>query len=258
MNSRRMMVAITITFLLMIFSLIVLFASPIIIYSDSVFNALFKGTFFQIALSLFIVSIVFFSKNRYLLTASIKPGDLLWCIFPFSIALLNFPLSSLILGEAAIVYAEFIPLLLLYSLSGALAEELVFRVLMGTYFFNYIKQKKNAFIYTVLLTSILFALWHFVNLIYPYGILNALIHAGYFFLIGIVLAFTYYKIKNIWFTSLIHFFFRFGSTLIIYLGVGNIHDTAFWILSTTIWVIMGSIIIIKLIITNIKNNRYLY
>ena len=258
MKNVRMNLAIIITFVLMVFSLVVTFYPYIIFIDIPVFNGLFKGTLLHIAISIFLITIIFFSKNRYLLKISIKPIDLLWCIFPFSIALLNFPISSLLLGEAVIVNTEYIPLLILYCFSVALTEELVFRVLLCSYFFNYIKQRKNAFIYTVLLTSFLFALWHFVTLAFTHGALNAFIHALYFFLIGLVMSFTYYKVKNIWITVLIHFFFRFGSMLIYYLGIGTIHDTAFWVLSTTIWVIMASIIFVKLIIINIKNNRYSY
>lgn len=174
--------------------------------------------------------------------------NLLWCVSPLLVTVVNFPFSALILGTAQITRAEFLWLFIIKCLLIGLSEELLFRGIIFHSLSDYFKKKGRSCFLPVLLSSVIFALFHFINLFDGAGILPVLQQVGYSFLIGAMLAIVLLKTKNIWLCIFLHALFDFGGFIVADLGTGNPQDLTFWILT----VVVGVLCTIQMIITLIK------
>lgn len=162
---------------------------------------------------------------------------LLWCIPPFAVTVVNFPFSALVGGTAGITRPDLIGLFLLKCFLIGLSEELLFRgIVFGVLNEAFVAKRRSAF-FPVLLSSAIFALFHFINLLDGAGILPVLQQVGYSFLIGAMLAVVLVKTKNLWLCVLLHALFDVGGCFLSDIGIGSPHDTVFWILTVSIGVL---------------------
>ena len=156
---------------------------------------------------------------------------LLWCLPCFMVALINFPISALISGKAEVIRTDLLGLYAVYVISIALLEELIFRGVLFLIVSDYMRGKRYQYLWTALICSAVFSLFHLTNLFEGMGIGDVLLQCLYTFLIGGMLIITMLKTKNIWLCVIIHALFDFGGLLIVRLGIGNPWDTIFWILT---------------------------
>ena len=208
-----------------------------------------------IGLSVFLICLSLLTRQTYLLRFPHKsfPRALAWSIPCFLVAIVNFPFYALIAGTAVVERASLVPLFLFMCVLVGVSEELMFRGIIHDFIKQKLRGKKNGYLYAVLLSAAVFALWHFVNLIYGAGIVDTLLQVGYSFLIGAMLAVTYDKNRNIWLCVFIHALFDFGGMLVEYLGKGNVHDTLFWVLTS----VFGVLCAIHIILNALKLNKRL-
>ena len=133
--------------------------------------------------------------------------------------------------------AELIGLFLLKCLLIGLSEELLFRGIIFYTLSDYFKRKGFSCFLPVLLSSVIFALFHFINLFDGAGILAVLQQAGYSFLIGAMLAVVLKKTNNLAACVFLHALFDLGGFFVSDLGTGDPQDLTFWILTAVVGVL---------------------
>lgn len=200
---------------------------------DSLLNAVIPRFF----ISIFLLVLVLEIFPSCLSCKRISFKNLIWCIPPLLVALVNFPFSALILGTAQVTRAELIGLFLLKCLLIGLSEELLFRGIIFYTLSDYFKRKGFSCFLPVLLSSVIFALFHFINLFDGAGILAVLQQAGYSFLIGAMLAVVLKKTNNLAACVFLHALFDLGGFFVSDLGTGDPQDLTFWILTAVVGVL---------------------
>lgn len=235
----------------------VVFSIPEIrLLPDERANVLLTGALSRACFTAFFICLLFLFGQTYLLHFPRKsfPKALLWSIPCFLVAIVNFPFSALITGSATVERAELIPLFALLCVCIGLSEELTFRGIVHDFIKRKLAGKKNGYIFSVLISSAVFGLWHLLNLAYGAGVGATFLQVGYSFLIGAMLAVTYDKTRNIWLCAFIHALFDFGGMLVDYLGRGNVHDLVFWILTA----VFGVMCAVHIIVNALKLNKKPY
>ncbi len=171
----------------------------------------------------------------------------LWLLPPLLVALVNFPFSALIGGEAVITRGDLWWLFAINCILIGLTEEWLFRGILLDCFLGVAEEKKKSCFLPVLFSSASFALFHLLNLFEGAGIGDVLLQTGYSFLIGAMLAVVFCKTKNLWLCIFLHVLFDVGGLLISDIGAGNPQDTVFWVLTAVIGVLCAVHIIFTLV-----------
>lgn len=222
------------------------YAPPVI--DDGTLESLFHAVIPRFFISVFLLVLVAEIFPELLAFKAISSKTLLWCVLPLLVTLVNFPFSALILGTAKVTRAELIWLFLIKCLLIGLSEELLFRGIIFYSLADHFKKNGRSCFWPVLSSSVIFALFHFINLFDGAGILAVLQQVGYSFLIGAMLAVVLLKTKNVWLCILLHALFDFGGFFVSDLGTGNPQDLTFWILT----IVVGILCTAQMIITLIK------
>ena len=205
---------------------------PIQVLEDSLANKLLTGFIARIGLSLLFCWMLYqYGGRKYMVFTRQFFRYLLWALPCFMVAFINFPISALISGKAEVVRTDLLGLYALYVISVAILEELIFRGVLLLLVSDFMRGKRYQYLFTALICSAIFSLFHLTNLFEGMGIGDVLLQCLYTFLIGGMLTITMLKTKNIWLCILIHALFDFGGLLIVHLGIGNPWDTLFWILT---------------------------
>lgn len=173
---------------------------------------------------------------------------LLWCLLPLLVAVVNFPFSALIGGRAHVVRTELLWLFSIKCLLIGVSEEVLFRGIVFQALLDCFDKKKRNCFFPVLLSSVIFALFHFINLFDGAGILSVLQQAGYSFLIGAMLAVVLLQTKNLWLCVFLHTLFDFGGLMVFDLGIGDPQDLVFWILT----IVVGALCAAQIVLTLVK------
>ena len=223
-------------------------AVPVTIFSDALANKLICGFLSRFGMSLLFIWLLWqFGGRKYLLFDGSFFKSLVWALPCFMVAFINFPYSALISGGSSIDRLELLGLYALYILGISLLEELIFRGIAIVIISDFFKGKKHAPLFTALISSAVFSLFHLTNLFIGADIGSTMLQCLYTFLIGGMLSVAMLKTKNIWLCTLIHFIFDFGGLLIIEIGLGNPWDTIFWILTIVGGVLCAGHILVTLL-----------
>ena len=228
------------------FAVAVVFSIPELpLLGEETANTLLLGVLARIGFSAFFICLIILCGQSYLLQFPAKslPHALLWSLPCLLVAIGNFPFSALFTGDAVVEQAALIPLFALLCILIGISEELIFRGVVHDFCKRKLKTKKNGYILSVLVSSAVFGLWHLVNLLYGAGFGAAMLQVGYSFLIGAMLAVTFDRTKNLWLCAFIPALFDFGGLLVDYLGRGNVHDTAFWIVTAILGVLCAAYVL---------------
>ena len=214
-------------------------------------NKLLCGAIARIGLSLLFGWMLYqYGGKKFMIFDRKFPKYLLWSLPCFMVAIVNFPFSMLISGKATINQIDLLGLYILYIFSIALLEELIFRGVLLLLVSDYLRGKKLQYVWTALICSLVFSLFHLTNLFSGMGIADVLLQCLYTFLIGGMLAITMLKTHNIWLCVLIHAIFDFGGMIIYTIGytpTGETWDTLFWILTCVGGVLCAGHVIYSLI-----------
>ena len=160
-------------------------------------------------------------------------------LFPaFVIALNNFPWIGLLSGSVRVDRPEWIWLLALDALFIGAFEELAFRGALLPILLKRFGRTKKGFLWTVILSSAIFGLFHLLNLLEGAGIGATLLQVGYSFLIGGMCAIVYLKTGDLIACILIHGVYDLGGSLVPMLGSGEL-----WDLPTVILTVLLSVIV---------------
>lgn len=129
-------------------------------------------------------------------------GFILGGIF-IALAFMAFNLTGQIEVKEAPLNLRELGIVSVFLFIAALSEELMFR----GYFMNMMEKYLNRF-WTIILSSILFSLFHIFN---PNLSLVAMLEI---FSAGVVMAYAYAQTKNIWFVTVLHFSWNYAQTLL--------------------------------------------
>lgn len=161
----------------------------------------------------------------------------LWLLPCLAVALVNFPYSALISGQAQITRSDLIWLFILKCLLIALSEEMLFRGIALGFLGEFLGERKHKYVLTVVISSAVFALFHLLNLFEGAGIGATLLQTGYTFLTGMMFASVTLRTGNIWAAVALHCIFDIGGLIIGDIGSGPFQDAIFWILTAVAAVI---------------------
>lgn len=257
MKKNKIDIPLIIIFLVAVTALVLSLVPQVVFIADEEMNKVLKDAITRLCFGDLFFYLIITSKWIDQLKFHFDIRALLWSIPVILVALVNFPYSSLILGTSRIIKPEFAGVLVFYCLSVSLLEELFFRVLLFSFITEKLKNNKHHYLLTIIITSVIFGLWHLVNLVTGAPIIATLMQVGYTFLIGCMLCVTFTVTKNIWFCILVHSVFDLGGFIITMLGEGDFQDMWFWILTITMMVICGVWILITTLKINKKENENL-
>lgn len=195
---------------------------------------------------------LFLLLNIYLEHDILKPKyafsrRALWALPCLIVAINNLPSVALLRGDAKISGGALdIILFALECLFVSLFEELAFR---GVAFLSILKmrQGKKWLFASIIISSVVFGLFHMVNLIYGAGFGETALQMGYSALVGAMCAFALYKTGSIWICVLIHSVYNFCGQIVPRLGDGEMLNAPQIIITVIISVICAIYIVLSLI-----------
>ncbi len=260
-NKRRLCIAISLTgivllLLIEIFGVEFLFGES---FSDTLIYLV------EMTLTRFIGGIIFLSMLINLEYRVLNPSkapflkNLLLCLPPFLIALNNFPISSILRGNAVIDGSPaMIFLLLAECLCIGFFEEMAFR---GVIFLGILKKERHsrtrAFV-AIVLSSVIFGLVHLVNIFQGSSPSAVLLQIGYSSLIGAMCAVMLLKTGNIWLSVIVHGLFNFCGAIVPTFGHGEIWDTFTVIFTFVLSVAVTVYVVVLFLKTDMKKTDELY
>lgn len=220
-----------------------------IISDDYEANKLLTSVIYHLVIGALLLWLIYLVGNTpYISWKGTTFKKLLWCLPCLLVAIVNFPFASLITGEMSITRMDLMWLYIIYVISIALIEEIVFRGILLYLCLDYLRNAKYKYFFAALITTAIFALFHLTNLFVGMGILDVLLQVGYTFLIGGMFAVMMLKTNNVWLCVIIHALFDFGGLLSMEIADGNPWDNqVFWILTIVCGILCAGHIIVSLI-----------
>jgi hypothetical protein len=239
---------ITLIFLLLCVTAVVVCSLPSVTFSsDATADELIKETCPRLAVTAFLLFLLYFFDRAVPLPSMQNFGkDLLWCLPCFAVAVVNFPFSALISGEATVTRTDLLWLFAVKCLSVGAMEELFFRGLLVPLLQKKYSPRRYGVLYAVILSAAIFSLMHLVNLFFGASAGDTALQLGYTFLLGCMFAVMFVKTKNIWLSVAVHTVFDFGGGIVTELGSGEFQDTVFWILTAVFGVLCTVYILLYL------------
>lgn len=165
-----------------------------------------------------------------------KKGDLLFFLPAVLIALNNFPWLSLATGSAHLQGSASVWLLLIQVLGVGIMEELAFRGILLPFLLERLGRTKKGMWISILLSSTIFGVIHFANLIEAPNVAAVLMQVGYSTLLGGLCAALFLGTGNIWYCIAVHVEFNFGGGINTYFTEGTV-----WNLPTVLCTVLVSI-----------------
>ncbi len=180
------------------------------------------NTLLRLSISLFFIFLLI-KENYKSLFKFDKKAKILFIIFPaLLISINNFPISAYF-NKRASLNGGFYQVILFFieSFSVGLLEELLFRGIVIALLGQLLKEGKNKVIYLLILSSVIFSLFHLANLIDGAVVGDVLLQLGYTFLLGLLWGLIYIKTNNLWLVIILHSLYNFFGEVMFYLGTVN-------------------------------------
>ena len=223
--------------------------------TDPIVNSMLGKMIYQLSIGALFIWLIYIMGDRgYLLLNKTTKKKLLWIIPCLVVCLVNFPWSGVFSGNVTITATGYIALYAVYVFSIALVEELVFRGVLLNIVFQYVRRTKLPYLFSVLISSAIFAAFHLFNLFLDESLESILLQMSYTFLIGCMFAVVHIKMGSVWYCVILHALFNFGGMLTIFLASGNPWDTVFWVLTIVFGLLCAGHIVVTLI--NMERNKY--
>ncbi|RJX25524.1 MAG: CPBP family intramembrane metalloprotease [Acholeplasma sp.] len=135
------------------------------------------------------------------------------------IAINNFPIISFLDGRAQLTEPNYrVVLFLIECFSIGFLEELIFRGILLLFLFQAFSHIKYRVFITILISSLVFGLFHITNVFEGAPLSSTILQIGYSFLMGILWASIYMKTGNLWFSMVLHALYNFFGQVMFYLG----------------------------------------
>lgn len=222
-------------------------------------NAKINESFFVI-LTRFIGAALFFVLIKYLSYDILNPKyacgkAALYSLPCFAVAINNLPYVALISGDATVnAGAAELIFFAVECVLVAIFEEFAFR---GVLFYSLLKKcdSRRKVIGAIVISSVIFGLFHLVNLIYSADAGGVLLQVGYSTLIGAMCAFVLFKTSSVWLCAAIHAIYNFCGQIVPRLGGGNMLNLPQIIITVIISVFCAIYIILSILKTDVSPDK---
>lgn len=151
-----------------------------------------------------------------------KVGHLLFLLPALLVACNNFPWLALASGSAKLERIELLGWLILQVLAVGVMEELAFRGILLPLLLERLGKTKKGMWLSILLSSAIFGLIHFANLIETPNLSATLMQVGYSALLGALCAILLLGTGNLWYCVAVHTIYNFGGGVTAYLIQGKV------------------------------------
>lgn len=175
----------------------------------------------------------------------------LYVVVPgFIIAFNNLPIVAYLEGRAVMTESLNVFLLfVLFCLSIGVFEEVVFRGLILTVLLQRLPETKQGILIAIVLSSVIFGVIHFVNLVAGASPFDTLLQMGYSFLMGMLWAVVYLKTKNLWMAVLLHALYNMAGLVFVQIGSVYGRYDVLTIITTVLIGLVGAYYYFKLYLT---------
>ena len=227
-----------------------------VLTNDLVVNLMLGRTIYQLSIGALFIWLIYIMGNRsYLFLNKTTKKKLLWCLPCLITCLVNFPWSGVFSGNITVYMSGYVALYAVFVFSTALVEELVFRGVLLNIVFQYMRRSKLPYVFSVLISSGIFAAFHLFNLFEGASIEGVLLQMVYTFLIGCMFAVIQIKMGSVWYCVILHALFNFGGMFTQFgFAFGDPWDVVFWILTIVFGLLSAGHIIVTLI--NMERHKY--
>lgn len=227
----------------------VIFSMDITLSEDETVNALLIATIPRLVTSVFLIVAIIQAGYHSMLHPKLSswPHAMLWSIPCLLVALANFPFTALLSGEAVVERTDLLWLFLIECLSIGLMEELFFRGLIFPFILEKLQDRKHGILVSVVLSGLIFGLWHLTNLFTGAGVAETLMQVVYTFLMGCMWSIAILKTDNMWLGVFTHTLFDVGGMLVTQLGSGSFQDMWFWLFTVVFGVLCALHVVFTLV-----------
>ncbi|MBR0236292.1 MAG: CPBP family intramembrane metalloprotease [Clostridia bacterium] len=215
-------------------------------FDDAEINRSFQAIISRaVGAALFILIAIYLGYDIFGLKKAINKKALfaLPCLI---VALNNLPYVALMRGDAMITGAPAeIYFFILECIFVALFEEVAFR---GVLYLTLQKGRttRRGLFFSVIVSSVVFGLFHLINLFYGASIGQTALQVGYSFLVGCMCAFVLIKTGSIWYCVIIHAIYNFCGQIVSRLGAGEMLNAPQIIITVIISLLCAIYIVIIL------------
>lgn len=222
-----------------------------IFIADGLVSKLLAETVIRIALS--VVAVVFIFKYGFQNALKGKFGIVaIFMVVPaLLVAVNNFPIIGVATGGVRVT-SDPIRLItyIFFCIAIGFYEELVFRGLVFPLCYLLFKNCKQSVFWTVAVSSAVFGLTHFINLLGGAGISATVLQTGYSFLIGAMCAISLLITGNVFTAVVLHTVYDVGGLLLTYVANGNQWDT----ITVIITAVLGTIVAVYMTVVCFKTS----
>ena len=200
-------------------------------YGNVFYEILIRG----IGIAVFLTLIIMLNMGNILLPSKGRKLDEFLFLIPcFAIAINNFPIISILSGDAYISFeAMGIGMYALECLFVGGFEELAFRGFVFLLVLERMKKNTKGAFLAILISSVLFGAVHIVNLFAGADPVSVLLQIGYSSLIGALTSVVLIKTRNLWYCIVLHSLYNFCGGIVSSFG-GGIIWTASEVLVTVV------------------------
>lgn len=226
---------------------------PLSLSENEKLNGLVKNLILQLATLILLLYIA--KKCGFSDILKVKKGKTpaVLVIFSFLVAIANFPFYSLLTNKAEITDFSILPLFILSCLVTALEEELFFRGIIYSMIKEKLAKRKNQIIETVVLSSLIFSLFHLFNLLSG-NIGFVLLQVFYTFFLGCLLATLKESTNCVYIGVFVHALFNFCGGILDYAGSGEYFTLPLVLTVVTIAIVTGVLTLCQLLKLNKKTD----
>lgn len=227
--------------------------------ADKLTVDLLSETVIRIILS--VIAFIFIHKYGFdkALKGRISGVGILMVLPALAVAVNNFPIIGVINGNVAINANSLqIAVYVLFCVSIGFYEELIFRGLIFPLCYYAVRKFKYNVFWAVAISSAVFGLTHFINLLAGAGFGATLLQTGYSFLIGAMCALSLLITENIFTAIILHAVYDVGGLMVSRIAFGNQWDIATIIITAVLGVAVAIYMVIICLKTKSSKIENLY
>ena len=215
-------------------------------YGNEFYEILIRG----IGIVVFCTLIIMLNMGKILLPSkNRKLCEILFLLPCFLIAINNFPIASILSGDAYISFdAVDICVYAIKCLFVGGFEELAFRGFVFLLILERMKKNTKGALLSIFISSVLFGAIHIVNLFAGADPLGVLLQVGYSALIGALCSVVLIKTRNLWYCIALHTLYNFCGGIVPAFGGGTIWTAS----EVTVTVVVSILVTVYVVVTFIR------
>jgi membrane protease YdiL (CAAX protease family) len=216
-------------------------------YGNDIYEILIRG----IGAIVFLTLIIMLNMgNKLLPRGDRNPCEILFLIPCFAIAINNFPIVSMLSGDAYLDIAQNATGIGIYALKCFFVgcfEELAFRGFVFLLILERMKKNTVGAFMSIFISSVLFGVIHIVNLFAGADPVGVLLQVGYSALIGALCSVVLIKTRNLWYCVSLHAIYNFCGGVVPAFGGGVIWTVAEVVVTVVLSLIVTAYVVFEFV-----------